>query len=198
MRDAPLFFLRHGETYFNAEGRIQGQLDTPLSPIGRDQAAEAGRALESLFMGAGLDLPATPWCVSPLSRATDTATIARDAAGLPGAGFVTDARLMELNFGVWQNMTWPEIRGREPGAVSARQSDVWNFTPPGGESYAALTTRVAAWLEERNGTTVVVAHGGVARALMVLIGGVAPAEACKAPVYQGRVLAFSSGKGSWA
>ena len=193
-----LFFLRHGETFFNAEGRIQGQLDTPLSPRGREQAVEAGRMLGELLQAGGLD-PATPdYVASPLSRTCDTMMLARETIGLPEAGFTTDPRLMELCFGRWQDLTWPEIRAMDPGGVAARNRDLWNYAPQDGESYAQLTERVKAWLAERSGPTVVVAHGGVARALMVLRGGVAPSEAGAMPVYQGRVLIFSNGTGRWS
>ena len=194
----PLYFLRHGETFFNAEGRIQGQLDTPLSARGREQAVEAGRTLGELLCDAGLD-PADPgYFASPLSRTRDTMMIARETIGLPETGFATDPRLMELCFGRWQDLTWPEIRARYPGGVADRDRDVWNYAPQDGESYAQLTERVRAWLAERSGPTVVVAHGGVARALMVLRGGIAPSQAGAMPVYQGRVLIFSNGTGCWA
>ena len=193
----PLYFFRHGETFFNAEGRIQGQLDTPLSPHGRDQAGEAGAALVGALRADGFD-PSTPaYFASPLSRATETMGLARRAMGLPVEDFTTDPLLMELSFGRWQNQTWPEIRARDPGEVAARQKDVWSFTPPGGESYAALTQRVGEWLAGLSGPAVAAAHGGVARALMVLLGGLSPSDAVSMPIHQGRILVFSGGKGRW-
>ncbi len=190
----PLYFLRHGETFFNAEGRIQGHLDTPLSPRGREQA---GDALLGALRADGFD-PSTIACfASPLTRATETMSLARRAMGLPADDFTTDPRLMELSFGRWQNRTWPEIRARDPGEVAARQKDVWSFTPPGGESYAALTRRVGEWLAGVSGPAVAAAHGGVARALMVLLGGLSTSDAVSMPVHQGRILVFSGGKGRW-
>jgi probable phosphoglycerate mutase len=193
----PLYFLRHGETFYNAEGRIQGQLDTPLSPRGRQQALNAGRSLDATMRAAGLDPAAAAYVASPLSRASDTMRLARGAMGLDETAFVRDPRLMELSFGLWQDMTWLEIRTKYPAGASARDKDVWDFTPPDGESYAALTERVRPWLAGLTGPTVAVAHGGVARALMVLAGGLAPAQAYALPIHQGRVLAFSAGRGCW-
>ncbi|HMN72432.1 MAG TPA: histidine phosphatase family protein [Rhodoblastus sp.] len=193
----PLFFFRHGETFYNAEGRIQGQLDTPLSPLGRAQAGEAGRKLGAALAQNGLAFDRIGWFASPLSRACDTMDIARGALGLPQDDFIRDKRLMELCFGRWQDLTWPEIDARYPGAVAARKADFWNFRPPDGESYADLAARVRAFLDERAGPAVVAAHGGVARALMALIGGVAPEETHAMPVYQGRLLVFSGGRGRW-
>lgn len=193
----PFYFFRHGETFYNAEGRIQGQLDTPLSPLGRRQASEAGGILGRTFRSAGLAPETFGWFASPLSRAVETMTIAREALDLPPTGFSTDARLMELNFGAWQDLTWPEIRTRDPRGAAARKNDIWDFAPPGDESYAMLAERVKNWLSERDGPVVAAAHGGVARVLMALIGGLAPADAAVMPVYQGRILAFSGGVGRW-
>ena len=66
----PLIFLRHGETFYNAEGRIQGQLDTPLSPRGRGQAGEAGRILADAIRADGRTFDAFGWIASPLTRST--------------------------------------------------------------------------------------------------------------------------------
>ena len=192
-----LYFLRHGETFYNAEGRIQGQLDTPLAPRGREQAVEAGRTLAAVFREDGVDPGGLAWRCSPLTRALDTMILARAEMGLADGGFSTDDRLKEISFGRWQNLTWPEIRAGDPGLALQRDRDIWDFAPPDGESYAQLTARVGGWLAELAGPTVAVAHGGVARALMVLAGGVAPAEAVRMPVHQGRALVFSGGAGRW-
>ena len=193
----PLFFFRHGETFYNAEGRIQGQLDTPLSPRGREQAVEAGHKLGAALAAERVSRDVSGWFASPLSRASDTMALARRALALPEDDFTRDKRLMEISFGRWQDLTWPEIAARYPGAPAARQSDFWNYRPPNGESYADLTDRVRAFLGERAGPTVVAAHGGVARALMVLLGGVAPADTRGMPIHQGRLLVFQHGRGRW-
>lgn len=195
--DFPLYFLRHGETFYNAEGRIQGQLDTQLTPKGRAQAAEAGQRLDRAIRAEGQAPGDFGYFASPLSRASDTMVLARRAMGLAGEAFQKDNRLMELNFGQWQDLTWPEIRARDPAAVAARTEHFWTVAPPGGESYADLTDRVRTWLVERSGATVVVAHGGIARALMSLIDGMTPDEIKGRPILQGRVLAFARGPGRW-
>ena len=192
-----LYFFRHGETFYNAEGRIQGQLDTPLSPVGREQALEVGRLLKLKLQTDGVPPESPGWFASPLSRASETMALARKEAGLPDEPFARDTRLMELNFGLWQDQTWPDIKTRDPAAVAARKADFWNFRPPEGESYADLADRVRAFLDGLTGPAVVAAHGGVARALMVLIGGLQPHETRGMPVYQGRILVFSAGRGHW-
>lgn len=193
----PLLFFRHGETFYNAEGRIQGQLDTPLSPLGRAQAAEAGRLLGAALQAEGLAAQAPGWFASPLARARETMEIARRALGLPADDFTRDKRLMELSFGQWQDLTWPEIAALYPAGVAARKTDFWGFRPPDGESYADLAARVASFLDGLSGPAIVAAHGGVARALMTLIGGVRPQDTRGMPIHQGRLLAFSGGRGRW-
>ncbi|MCB1542156.1 MAG: histidine phosphatase family protein [Rhodoblastus sp.] len=193
----PLFFFRHGETFYNAEGRIQGQLDTPLSPRGREQAAEAGHKLGATLAAHGIGPEAPGWFASPLSRASETMSLARRALALPEEAFTRDRRLMEISFGAWQDLTWPEISARDPAGVAARKSNFWYFRPPGGENYADVAGRVRAFLDELSGPAVVAAHGGVARALMTLIGGVKPEDTLGMPIHQGRLLIFSNGRGRW-
>jgi len=193
----PLYFFRHGETFYNAEGRIQGQLDTPLSPLGRAQAGETGRKLGEAVAESGLQLAELGWFASPLSRASESMDIARGALGLPADVFIRDKRLMELCFGQWQDLTWPQIVERYPAAVAARKSDFWKFRPPGGESYADLADRVRSFLDNLEGPAVIAAHGGVARSLMVLIGGAAASAMRGVPIHQGRLLVFSGGRGRW-
>jgi broad specificity phosphatase PhoE len=69
--------------------------------------------------------------------------------------------------------------------------------PPDGESYAMLTDRVAGFLATLRRKTVLVSHGGVARALMTLLGGVTPRQAAVAEITQGKVLVFEAGSCSW-
>ena len=96
---APLYMLRHGETAWNAERRLQGQLDIPLNELGRRQSAECGTTLHKL-LAAHRRTPADfNFISSPLSRARETMEIMRDGLGLPREGYAVDARLAELSFG---------------------------------------------------------------------------------------------------
>ncbi len=193
-----LIFLRHGETAYNAENRLQGQLDIPLNARGREQARSLGRALQARAAAEIAQLEAADaFIASPLTRARETMEIARDAIGLPPAHYRVDAALREISFGAWEGLNWPEVEARDPGGVRARRKDRWNFAPPGGESYAMLAERVRQWLDGLTGHAFVVAHGGVARALMTLIAGVAPEKAGGAPIMQGRALCFENGGCYW-
>jgi len=193
-----LIFLRHGETAFNAENRLQGQLDIPLNARGREQARTVGRTIGARIKPEIERLEAAAaFIASPLERARETMEIARDAIGLPARSYRLDPALKELTFGDWEGLTWPEIAARDPKGVRARSQDKWSFVPPGGESYAMLAERVRAWLGGLSGDALIVSHGGVARALMTLIAGVKPAKAADAPIAQGRALVFEKGSCRW-
>jgi broad specificity phosphatase PhoE len=193
-----LIFMRHGETAYNAEGRLQGQLDIPHNARGREQARSVGRTLQARI-GADIEQleAARAFIASPFVRARETMEIARGAIGLMPGRYHLDAALKEISFGAWEGLTWPEIEARDPRGVRARKKDKWNFTPPGGESYAMLAERLRPWLDGLAGDAFVVSHGGVARALMVLVAGVAPAKAADAPIAQGRALCFENGSCRW-
>ena len=104
---------------------------------------------------------------------------------------------MEFTFGRWEGLTWPEVCARDPELAAARGADKWNFCPPGGESYAQLADRLSPWLAEQEHPSVVVSHGGVARALMRMIGGLAMERAPMPNIWQGRVLVFSRDRFDW-
>jgi len=190
-----LIFIRHGETDWNVEGRLQGQHDIPLNGRGRDQAANAGREARKYIAREGLtDLS---FVASPLTRTRDTMELARGAMGLDPKDYALDDRLMELSFGRWEGLIWPEVKALDPLAAQAREGDKWLFQPPGGESYAMLSDRLRPWLATVTCDTVVVSHGGVARVLMAMIGGVSTADAPLMDIHQGRVLIFQDGRRRW-
>jgi broad specificity phosphatase PhoE len=191
--NAILYFIRHGETDWNAEGRLQGQRDIPLNDLGRVQAEEAGVILKGLVP----QVEDLDWWVSPLFRTRETAERAREAIGLHPTYYKTDERLKELTFGTWEGMTWKEVRRSDPGRANLRERDKWGAVPPGGESYAMLRERIEGFLPELRRESVLVSHGGVARVLMTVLGGVSPAKAASAEIWQGRVLVFDRGQCRW-
>jgi probable phosphoglycerate mutase len=189
-----IYFVRHGETDWNAEGRLQGQRDVLLNALGLVQAEEAGRRLARLAP----DLAVLDFVASPLSRTRVTMERARAAAGLEPQKYRTDARLRELSFGQWEGLTWKELRARDPRAAAARTRDKWGYVPPGGESYAMLTQRVAPVLAELTGDAVIVSHGGVARAIIALLGLAPKEQAPVIDIWQGRVLVLDGSGYRWA
>ena len=86
-----------------------------------------------------------------------------------------------------------EVRSRAPQALAARERDKWAFVPPGGESYAQVALRMREWYEALDGNTIVVAHGGTARALIAVLGIAPPAEAPSIDIGQGIVYRFADG-----
>lgn len=190
-------FLRHGETDWNAEGRLQGRQDIPLNEKGRWQAAKAGRAVARILGPDALRSSSLAFLCSPMIRARETMEIARAAMGLPATEYKLDERLVELTFGDWEGLTWPEVKAREPAAASWREGDKWRFTPPNGESYAMLADRLEPWAANLEGEAVVVSHGGVARALMRMIGALPEERAALADIWQGRALVFHNGRFTW-
>ena len=190
-----LIFIRHGETNWNAEGRLQGKQDIPINGRGRAQAVSAGKdALKYIKRHSIEDLH---FIASPLNRTRETMELAREAMGLDPFAYETDPRLMELSFGQWEGLIWPEVQARDPWAAKAREGDKWLFQPPGGESYAMLAERLRPWLATITRDTLVVSHGGVARALMAMIGGIPTSQAAMDDIHQGRVLIFEAGKRAW-
>jgi broad specificity phosphatase PhoE len=193
-----IIFVRHGQTSFNAENRLQGQRDVPLDGKGRAQASAVGRHLREAMSGGVAAIESRgAFFASPLIRARETMELIRVAMGLSPQPYQIDARLKELTFGAWEGLTWPEVWAKDPAGAKAREADKWNFAPPGGESYAMLAARVRPWLEELTGETFLVAHGGVARALCALIAGMRENEAASVPIWQGRALVFERGAAKW-
>lgn len=194
-----LYFIRHGETDWNREGRLQGQTDIPLNSLGRRQAEAVGRHLVDPAV-TGLDREAfrrLPLYVSPMIRTQETTWIMLEALGMSDRGFTTEPDLKEIGFGSWEGRTWPEIRAADPKGAAARNADKWGFVPPGGENYEMVAARVKRWLDTLQGDTCVVAHGGIARVVLVLLAGRARREAVQADIWQGKVLTIAEGEARW-
>lgn len=151
-----LCLVRHGETAWNAERRIQGQLDIPLNAIGESQA----RATAAALTGEHFDALYS----SDLGRARVTAEAATHG---PGMALTLDAALRERHYGAFQGLTYAEAEARFPedyARFSARDPE--HAFPDGGESLAELAARVRAALERiadahPGGHVLIVTHGGV-------------------------------------
>jgi len=171
MRIRRLVMLRHGQTEYNAGSRMQGQLDTDLSDLGREQAAHAAEVLakrQPLLIVS-----------SDLRRALDTAVALGERAGMP---VLVDERLRETHLGDWQGMTHLEVDAAAPGARLAWRDDA-RWAPHGGESrvdvaarsmplVAELIAQQGEWgLDEPDRPMVLVAHGGLIAALTAALLG---------------------------
>jgi probable phosphoglycerate mutase len=164
-----LVLLRHGQTEYNANSRMQGQLDTDLSDLGRDQASAAAEVLAKR----------QPLVIvsSDLRRALDTATALAERCGVP---VDVDTRLRETHLGDWQGLTHHEVDDVAPGARLAWRDDA-RWAPHGGESRVDVAARSVPVVDElvvgldewgtddagdgSDRPVVLVAHGGLIAAL---------------------------------
>jgi probable phosphoglycerate mutase len=162
-----IFLIRHGQTEFNLQRRLQGRMDSPLTEIGIEQARRMGQVLKEVA-----DEPER-WTViaSPLGRTLRTAEIVCETIGL-GCRIETDDRLMEIDVGGWEGLNGEEIEAVTPGA---RSEPGWLLSAPGGETWETASARVAGWLaelDERDGRRrLVVSHGITGRILRALYQG---------------------------
>jgi len=189
-----LYYVRHGETDFNSQGRLQGRRDTVLNTHGRRQAAECGVLLGDLFVRDHRWAQDFKYVSSPLKRARETMEIVRAMLGLEAHNYEVDARLIEIAYGEWEGLTLHEIETRNASVLSARERDKWDFAPPGGESYRELADRIGNWYRPLTADTVVAAHGGGVRALMAILNIVPEEQATHAQIEQGVVYVFADGK----
>ena len=164
------FLVRHGETEWNAAGRLQGQTDIPLSDVGRAQASRTGQHLAGVGFAAAY--------ASDLSRASETAAIVLDGRG-PAVSHDTDLR--EVGFGEAEGLTWADLQASDAGLlryVQGLTQDV-DFAPARGESVRQLFERQHRFIERTtprhpDGDVLVVGHGGALRALTVALIGLEP------------------------
>lgn len=161
-----LRLLRHGETDWNAEGRIQGHLDVPLNRRGIEQAKRVAEQLS----GSGARLVLS----SDLRRAAQTARIIADRLGIPVR---LDPELRERNLGVLQGKTAADLGGPDGGqAFVSRMVNDPTARPQGGESLEEFRARVAARINDLvrrppADDIVVVSHGGAIRAALIALIG---------------------------
>lgn len=158
-----LVLLRHGQTDYNVEGRMQGHFDSVLTDRGREQAAIVAPEVAGLKPERLIS--------SDLSRAADTAAVVAAACGVD---VEVDPRLRETHLGDWQGRTVVDIEAEWPGAIATwRQDPGW--APPGGESRLEVVRRCTPVVEELDdslaggdgsATAVLVAHGGMIAGLV--------------------------------
>lgn len=156
---APLYMLRHGETAWNTERRMQGSKNSDLTPRGRVQALAMGRTLK-----AELEREPGPtiFLRSPLGRTRETSEIVGRELGIASGEWREDIRLAELSYGTWEGFSWAEIEIDHPTALADWRADPHGYCPPGGETHIDLRRRCEAVLTEiaTSGVrTVVVSHG---------------------------------------
>lgn len=186
-----IYLMRHGQTVWNTERRMQGRLDSPLTATGIGQAQALGALLaEQIEQRVHHRIVS-----SPLGRAWQTAVIVADALSLSPLDLVLEPRLVELGYGRWEGLTIDEIKERHPDSWEHRRADRWNVETPGGESYAKVAARVGGWLSETSeaGSLIVVCHGVTSRVMRGLYAGLSQEETLALSEPQDRVFRLSDG-----
>ena len=190
-----IYFIRHGETAWNLSQRVQGQMDIDINDTGKAQADRNGDELRAMLGSAeGYDFVA-----SPLRRTRETMERIRTRMGLDPLDYVTDDRLMEVNFGDWEGLMMEDLIRVQQEVITERGQNKWNFIPPGedAESYLMLSGRVKSWLDGVTNKTVCVTHGGCIRTLFYTIGKMSGHEAAMLAIPQDRILRLENNKLEW-
>jgi len=183
-----IYLVRHGQTVFNAEGRLQGHVDSPLTERGRAQAVRFGETLR------GLTARDAGWRIisSPLGRARATAEAIRSVLGW--GEIELEPRLIELSWGDWDGRLRSDLEACYPDAFG--QSG-WQFRAPTGESYQSVHDRMADWLADlppdRERRIIAVSHGVAGRVLRAVYAGLSQADAVVQPVPQDALYRLSRG-----
>jgi 2,3-bisphosphoglycerate-dependent phosphoglycerate mutase len=155
-----LTFIRHGETIWNAEGRFQGHLDSPLTALGIRQA----KALNKRLSGQSFDTLYS----SDSGRVLQTASLV-----FPNKPSQQDMRLREIHYGVIEGKTRAEFSTQEEAMYTHTQEDRFYRRITHGENWQDLQTRLQDWMNSlpKEGRVAVVTHGGVIRAALFLLVG---------------------------
>lgn len=187
-----IYLMRHGQTVWNMQTRLQGRMDSPLTALGAAQAAAFGRTLRRLLPDPAACRPVA----SPLGRAWQTAVLALGEMGEDPGRIELDERLVEHAFGAWEGLKWEDVQRDHADSLAARLADKWNVGAPGGESYRDVADRVGVWLGERDpaATYLVFCHGVTARVLRGLYAGLPQEEIMRLPEPQDRIYRLDDGE----
>lgn len=194
-----IYLIRHGETQWNRDGILQGQLDSPLTEKGQQQIYGIGEYLARLLPNKAL----VHIECSHLGRAVTSAEIIRDIMNLDKQQLSLSEDLAEIHLGEWQGFNKTQIEAGWPGQLRERAQDRWHFHVPGGENYAHLTQRASRWLAQPRKTlvTIVVSHQQFSNVLRGLYAGLSPSEilrlqheqTCFFHLYHGNITRYCTG-----
>ncbi|MEJ1970577.1 MAG: histidine phosphatase family protein [Rhizomicrobium sp.] len=162
-----LTFARHGQTVANLKKQFSGIKDTPLTPLGREQAGAVG----AILLRELGPQPQFDFVSSPLPRAKATMEIVRAALDLAPHGYHTDPRLQEIDLGIWDQLTDDEARALDPEMFARRTADKWHVRIPGGENYADVARRIESFVRDLDRDTFIISHGATTRILRGLFAG---------------------------
>lgn len=177
-----LYLMRHGQTVWNAQGRMQGWLDSPLTDLGRRQAGWQAALIA--------DLAGAARYASPQGRAQQTAEIV-----FGGADFIRDDRLREIDVGDFSGQRYPDLVAAQPHLFEGGRL-AWYDRAPGGEGLAALRARVESFLADLAGPSLIVTHGITLRMLRLVALGRPDTMLEDMSVEQGAVHVIRAGQHS--
>ena len=183
-----VYLARHGETTWNVAGRYQGRLESDLTPLGMRQARALADAMRAAQAGRVVS--------SPLRRCTETARPAAESLGVP---LETDARLIEIAHGTWENRIREEIAANDPARYRAWRHDPAHVRFEGGESLADVLARwrdfAASFRPER--PALVVTHDAVVRVALLDVTGRGLDAFWDARVENGAYAELDAGERGW-
>lgn len=156
-----MWVLRHGQTQWNVDGRMQGHLDSPLTPLGEAQARAQGALLKALHLPENTKLIS-----SPSGRAVATAHLVNEGLDLPMS---LNNALMEIDMGHWQGKTLKDIASVRTDLPHAEDPHLWKFHAPGGERLTEMHDRLSVFLRGLNSPSVLVTHGVTSRVLRCIV-----------------------------
>lgn len=185
-----LYYIRHGQTDWNAERRFQGRCEVPLNALGIEQATANGVKLRGLLA----DPECFDYVASPLGRARQTMELIRRQLGLVPDSYALEGALVESSYGEWEGKSAEEIETEFPDKWAQRSAERWDFAPPGGESLAMTRRRIAPFIDGLNRDTIIVAHGAVGRAWRRHMLGLEKDEAAWFEFPQDKVFRFVDGR----
>ncbi len=186
-----IYFVRHGQTRFNQERRLQGWNDSPLSETGEEQARHMAKALSPLGIRYAL--------ISPLGRARQTASIIQSEIGIE---LEPVPELKEVSFGVFEGNTLDQLDEKFPGLWQRRQADKWNYCPPQGEANKdavprakEIVARIEQWIKPE--PLLIIAHFAINRIILALLAGLEPEETIRMDVPHLALYRARKENGSW-
>lgn len=186
-----IYYVRHGQTDWNAELRFQGRIDIPLNETGRGQARGNGKRLAAALGQA----EGFTFISSPLSRSRETMELIRTEMGLDPHDYRLDDRLIEMSYGALEGTTQAEFKAADRETYYARKANHWAFKPANGESHSDVLVRIKTWHSDLdpNGKYLVTAHGAVGRVVRHFLAGIDVKEVCKTTFPQDKVFRFEGG-----
>jgi broad specificity phosphatase PhoE len=183
-----MFVVLHGQTEWNAHGRVQGHLNSELTELGRQQAATVGRILRGRSVSGIVS--------SPLGRTLETARIVAVELGLDAQTIRQEDLLKEVFLGQWEGLTFAEIEARWPERLVGADRHDWYFRSPDGESYSDIAARLGAWLSSNVGQEdlVIVTHGIASRVLRGLYEKLSVKDALQLEIARDAVTHLDGGR----